>query len=161
MYERTQENGQGGYSLLELLVVCALSAILAQSALSGFPAMMRSIARNTARQQLEFDLSRIRAEAIAQGARAVFLPTAGGTSYSAGLDFLPFHASVASDEDLFGRELPDGVTLSLSTAFAFSSAGYVVDATGALTTVTVTLSDDEGTILSGRIYPIGSLEYDS
>lgn len=153
-----QLSTERGYSLLELLIVCVLFAILTHSALSGFPELMRSVNRNTARQQLEFDFKRARAEALSHGARGVLTVNASGTGYSLGIDYAPFDGT--NDVDVFTRELPTGVLLTLSTPLIFSSSGYTIDTAGALTSVTVTLGDDEGTILSGTLYPVGSLDYE-
>ncbi|MFN8392338.1 MAG: prepilin-type N-terminal cleavage/methylation domain-containing protein [Bdellovibrionota bacterium] len=148
-----------GFTLFEMLMVLVILAIITQSALVGLPELKRSMERNAARQQVEFDLQRARNEALAAGSRAIFTVSATGTSYTVGIDEYPFSSTGVPDSTLFSKELPTNITLSTSALVIFNSGGYVVDTAGNVASSTVSLSDDEGDILTATLYPIGSLEY--
>ena len=152
-------NFESGYSLFELLLVCTLFGLLSQSALSTFPILMQGVHRNSARQEFESDLRRARSEALARGKRIILEISVGGNSYTIGEDAYPYSSDLTADDIFFTRTLPTGFTISSSDVIAFSADGYLIDDTGSLINLDVSIQDEGTTFLDADIYPTGGLSY--
>lgn len=150
---------EAGQSLLELLVVLAISFLLACVGVPGFAELKQSISRNSARNQINFDLSRTRAEAMAKGARAIMRFNETGSGYTVGIDYFPYSSSSETDETLYTSELPGNVNLSGVQELIFDSRGYLIDTDGSPIDLNINLNDHGGCFLTATIYPIGGIYY--
>ena len=147
-----------GFSALELMVVLGILSIVGLSAVPATRAMLSSVERGESLNQIEFDLRRIRTEAVATGLLSVFKVNAGGHTYSAGFDLLPYASPPAIEQTAFGGELPDTVTLSSATPIYFDSRGFLVDAASDPTSCEVILSSNGASYAHIFITPTGALD---
>lgn len=150
---------EAGQSLLELLVVLAITFLLACVGVPGFAELKQSISRNSARNQINFDLSRTRAEAMAKGARAIMRFNETGSGYTVGLDYYPYASSPMIEQTLFVSTLPGNVSLSGVQDLIFDSRGYLIDTAGSPVDLNIYLNDLAGCFLTATIYPIGGIYY--
>ena len=132
---------QRGFSVLELLVAMAITAILSFVALPKLATLSESFNRVNAKSYLLQDIKRAQAETITQGCRGIIVVSAGGDSYSFGCDYLAYDASASPQPDkvFFVRNLPNKVTLSTSGNIILNSRGQTVDKDFILSSVTLTL----------------------
>lgn len=147
-----------GFSVMELLVAMTLFSIMIGTAVVKVPALVNSFNRNAALQNVEFDLRRARAEAIAQGARGVVTILPGGNQYTFGIDYSPYSDPPVADSITFSRTLPRDVTFTSSEDILFDPGGYIIDAHSILNSSEVTLSQDGTTFCNGTIFSPGDLE---
>ena len=112
-----------GLSVLELLVALGIFSIIGMSAVPATRAMRTSVERGEALDQVEFDLRRIRTEAVATGLLSVFRINPDGNTYTTGFDLLPYGSPPSIEETAFGGNVPHTVTLSSATPIYFDSRG--------------------------------------
>jgi len=151
-------NSSKGFSIFELLIALSILSIIGLSAVPATRAMQSSVERGEALHQLEFDLRRIRTEAVATGLLSVFRVNADGNSYTAGFDLLPYGTPPAIEEEAFSGDLPTTIGLSSVAPIYFDSRGFLVNGTSDPTSNEVILSSD-GTIYAHIfITPTGALD---
>jgi len=148
-----------GMTLLELLVAMGLFSVLAFAGAVQFGELMGSFNRNNARHELEFDVSRIRSEAGAEGTRVVLVIGADRSSYSVGFDRLPYASPPVIEVPLFRRNLPNDVTVAATQPLIFDSRGYVINEAGQLTNTVLTLSYQGTSYLTATVYPTGHVAF--
>lgn len=148
---------EGGFTLLQLIVVLVLSSIVAGLGTPELVKMKEAFSRFNARASLLEDIKRAQAQTITEGCRGVFAIAADGRSYSFGCDYLNYDPNPLPQPDAvsFGRTLPTRVYLSASTPIIFDSRGQAVDTSGIVNNSTVSLS--EGPSGSGIIFATGTL----
>jgi prepilin-type N-terminal cleavage/methylation domain-containing protein len=149
--------GERGFSILELCVVMAILAILAAIAVPDYSEVSGSFNRQASVSQVEFDLRRARAEALAAGTRGVVSIGGGGAQYSFGFDYLPYAEPAAAETEEFRRRLPAKITFSSSVELIFDSRGYLVDEDGNLTSAALSLSFDGTSFCSGTVLSTGTV----
>lgn len=159
MFGTTQYPSEGGMTLLELLVAMGLFSILAFAGALQFGELVGSFNRNNARHDLEFDISRIRSEAGAEGTRVVLVVGATRTSYSIGFDRLPYASPPVIEVPLFRRNLPNDVTITGTQPLIFDSRGYVINEAGQLTNTVLTMSYQGRPYLTATVYPTGHVAF--
>lgn len=156
---RSNLKSYNGFTLLELLTCVALLGILALIASANLNELLVSIYSTSARNELEADVSRARAEALAEGARAIITISADSKSYTVGLDYMPFSDPPVSEVTLFERELPNTISVIANQTIIFDSRGYLITSDGDITSTDVTLNAAGTPFADGTIYPTGALEY--
>lgn len=153
-------SSERGISLMEMLVTVTLLAVVAKTATHNVSELLDSFDRSTARNAIEFDLRRARAQAAAQGTRTIFEIDADGGGYTVGYDYIPYSAPPAIAEDAFTRNLPTGITIATDQTIIIDSRGYIVDEGGELTQTSIVLSEDEVSYAESTLYPTGYFDYD-
>lgn len=148
-----------GFTMLEMVTTLFLLAIVTAVGILNFQPFRDSFRRHTTRQNLDFDIHRAREEAVKAGARGILTVNSGGTSYTVGLDVYPFNSTGTIETTLFTRNLPHNFTLSASQSIIFDSRGFLIDASGAVTNTTLTLSDHGTQYLSGTVYPTAYVNF--
>jgi prepilin-type N-terminal cleavage/methylation domain-containing protein len=154
-----------GFTLLEVMVVTAISVIVGSIAMLKLPSMNAVFDRMRARTLVLQDMKRAQAEAITWGCRGVVSIPVGGTSYSYGCDFLAYDTNnpPAADKVFFVRKMPSGLTISTSSNIIFSSRGQAVDIENDVNNVTVTLTDDSSgydtTYMQGTLLGTGAFSW--
>lgn len=155
----TSERASSGMTLLELLVAMGLFSVLAFAGALQFGELMGSFNRNNARHDLEFDVSRIRSEAGAEGTRVVLVIGADRSFYSVGFDRLPYASPPVIEVPLFRRNLPNDVTVTATQPLIFDSRGYVINEGGQLTNTVLTLAYQGANYLTATVYPTGHVAF--
>lgn len=152
---------QAGFTMIELVVTLSLLSIMMGLGYPSLAELRRSFVRNSAKQQLDFDIHRAKSEAVKVGARTVMTVSGGGSVYSLGYDYPPYNSPAAADsgQSIFVRNLPRSFSISLSQALIFDSRGYVVDGNGILSNVNTTLSDNGTAFLGATVFPTGYIQY--
>jgi len=148
---------QLGFTIFELLITLAVTAVVSSFAMLGLSNIRSSFDKNEARYQLDADLKVLRNAAIESGARSFIIIGAGGSSYSAAVDYSPYGATPSADRTLFTRTLPRGVSLSSSATIIVNPKGFTVDSGGAIASTALTLSFRSSAFLSATLYPTGVL----
>ena len=147
-----------GFSMIEMVVVLAILAIVASSALPGYGQMFASFNRQNAVNQIEFDIRRARSEALADGTRGVIAFAGGGSEYSFGIDQLPYSNPAVANTQEFRRVLPKNVTASSSVPLVFDSRGYLINASsGAITSATLSINYEGTQFCSGSVFSTGTI----
>lgn len=156
---------QSGTTLLELLVVVAVSAILLTLAAPSFAAFVRNSQMTSAANALISALQLTRSEAIKRGSYAVMCPSATGSSCASTGDWdqgwLVFHdannnAGVDAGEAviLTRQALPAGLraTSKGSTAryISYEPSGGTRQITNAFQSGTLTVCSESGSLDSAR-----------
>ena len=147
-----------GFSAVELMAAVAITAIVGLSAVPASRLMRSSIERGEALNQIEFDLRRIRTEAVATGLLAVFQVADTGKSYSTGFDLLPYNSPPRIEENAFSGGLPNSIGISASAPIYFDSRGFLVNDVSDPTTSTLTVTSDGATFAQIIISPTGALD---
>jgi prepilin-type N-terminal cleavage/methylation domain-containing protein len=156
LFVRAAKRRDAGVSLLELLIALSIIAALTATASIQLPPFIESMHKKNARQNLEHDIQRARSEALAIGGRAIITMASGGASYTLGIDRLPYSTSATPDSILMTREVPGAVSVALSTTLVFGPRGLLVDpSSGALTTLTYSISSHGTAYASGTVYATG------
>ncbi|RIK99983.1 MAG: hypothetical protein DCC75_14145 [Proteobacteria bacterium] len=159
-----------GVTLMELLVAMLILSVLGSIALPKLNDMKASFDRRDAKQKLEFDLRRARAEALSKGVRVVITLSSDLQSYTVGEDLLAYDTTNGNhDTLLFTTVLPQNVTLSFSgsgpdqTKLIFTSRGFLSDIIGNRNTSqrTITLSYQGSSFSTATIYPVGVASFGS
>jgi type IV fimbrial biogenesis protein FimT len=152
---------QSGATLLELMVVLAVSAILLTVGIPRLAALIRTSNLTSATNVLVSSLHLTRSEAIKRNARAVMCPSATGTSCTDGgwhQGWLVFHdannnAALDTGESVILRQsaMPEGFRLTgntqVSRYISYSSTGAAKLVSGAFQAGTLTVcnvSDPSG-----------------
>lgn len=148
---------QSGFTVFELLITLAVTTIVSSIAMLGLSNIRSSFDKNEARYQLEADLKVLRNAAIESGARSFFIIGAGGSSYSAALDYSPYGPTPSNERTLFTRTLPQGISLASGSTVIVNPKGFTIDSSGTISSTSVTLSFRSSTFLSATLYPTGVL----
>jgi prepilin-type N-terminal cleavage/methylation domain-containing protein len=148
---------QSGFTIFELLITLAVTAIVSGGAMLGLSNIRSSFDKNEARYQLEADLKVLRNAAIESGARSFLIIGTSGSSYSGALDYSPYAATPSAERTLFSRSLPRGINLSSSATVIVNPKGFTIDTSGAISSTTLTLSFRSSTFLAATLYPTGVL----
>jgi Tfp pilus assembly protein FimT len=151
-----------GFTVAELLVVLAFTAIMAATALPRMSDFREVMHRNNAEFQVIQHLRWLQAKAVEQGCRGVLKVSDNKRVYSMGCDYIPFDDSPEPDFDtLFSSHpLPGEVRISSDDIIVFNTRGQVIDSSGNLQTRTVTLSYGAIPYKSGTLRPTGFFDYD-
>lgn len=149
-----------GFSLIELVVVMVIMGILAATALADTDDLMASFRRSNGVNQVEFDLRRARADAIANGSRVIVGLGTGGETYTYGLDTLPFSDPAVADTQEHNRDLPKNVSVTTTVDLIFDSRGYLIDVDGVLQTATLSIRYSGAEFCAGTVRSTGNLEID-
>jgi len=147
-----------GFSAFELLIVLGIISIVGMSAVPASRAMKASVERGEALNQLEFDLRRIRTEAVAAGLLSVFQISNDGKSYTAGFDLLPYASPPQIEEVVFGNDLPNTITVTADQGIYFDSRGFLINDTSDPTTSEVTILSDGNPYAQIFVTPTGALD---
>ena len=140
---------------MELTVTVSILLFFGAVAIPSYSEMNDSFDRNASRQQLDFDLKRLRNEAISNGSRGILTIAAGGTSYSYGFDELPYSNPPVADAVVIQRNLPGEITLTATQQVIYDTRGYLIDVNGNFTSSTLTLAHNLSGFCDGTIEPIG------
>jgi prepilin-type N-terminal cleavage/methylation domain-containing protein len=151
-------NSSRGFSVFELLVALGILSIISATAVPATRSMRISVERGEALNQLEFDLRRIRTEAVATGLLAVFRINPDGKTYTTGFDLLPYASPPAIEEVAFSSKLPNSVSLTSATAVYFDSRGFLVNASSDPTTCEIILSSEGSNYAHIFVTPTGALD---
>lgn len=114
-----------------------------------------SLSRSSAKQMFKADLRFTKSKALEDGVRAILDVRAGFNSYELGIDSLPYSMVGQADQQLAVRNLPEGITISTSTAIIFDSRGYLVDGAGSPVSATVTLAQAGDVFSTLTVYSSG------
>jgi len=147
-----------GFSALELIVVLSLSALLLGSFAPHSTGITGAFDRGSALKQFDADLRRARANAVAEGVRAVIKMRDARDGYQVGFDYPPYNDPIAIDELSFEGPLPNNITI-FSDDIVFDPRGYSVDETGSLRTTVITLKHKGNAYSAGTLSPAGFLDY--
>lgn len=144
-----------GYSLVELMVALSLSGIVAGIFSLQLDTFYWNSQESRVTETFRADVRRSQAEAQAQGGRIIIAAANSGNSYSIGLDLSPYDSTGIADSTINTRDLPDGFVINVGSGLIFDPRGFVIDATGALTTTSITLQRNGVTFLATGINPAG------
>ncbi len=149
------------FSLIEMIVVLAVAAIALTQAIPHFLEMQQNLNRASARETIEYDISRAKAEAQSSGARTIFVINKNGSGYTVGFDRAPVADPPAIEEVIFTRTLPNEVYLQLldDGIIMFDSRGLLVDALSEPTTITAKLIQESESFSEMKIYAVGRVCY--
>lgn len=152
-----RKKNEYGFSLIELTVVLAVMALLALQAIPALLDMQLGIDQASARDILEYDISRTKSEAVSSGARAILKMNTDGSGYTVGVDRAPVANPPTIEETLFTRTLPNDVFLNVAmdVTIMFDSRGLVVDEFGEPTSIEATLQQKGDDFSPVFIYPVG------
>ena len=150
---------QHGFSLFESLITVLLITVVTATAVLNFPEISRSFNHQNTRELFRADLRRVKDEAAKAGARGIITVATDKKSYSYGLDYSPYSAAVppAMDQTIGRRNLASGFTITSPASIYFNSRGILVNSSGSVSTVAISMSDSEGTYFAGTIYSTGAL----
>ena len=155
----TMHKSTQGFSAIEIIVTLTLVSILTALAVPRFSEMNRSLGRSDARNQIDFDLSRARSEALANGGRTYFILSSHGTHYSISVDYLPYNSLMNGDFTIVNEHLPDRIAVSTSRQIVFDSRGFVIDEQGNPSSVTITFKSDGTKYGSATLSPTGYYQF--
>lgn len=146
-----------GFSLMELTVVLAVAALVVLQAMPALVDMQFGIDQASARDILEYDISRAKSEAVSSGARVIVNMNTDGSGYTVGLDRAPVADPPAIEEIIFTRTLPNEVFLNFSdeVKIMFDSRGLLVDEFGEPTSLEASLAQHGYDFSPVFIYPVG------
>lgn len=130
-----------GMTIIELMATMAIMFSIGAAGTLSYTALTGSFKESASRNQFESDLNRAKNEALNQGTRVVVQMNDSGTSYTVGLDFLPFDDPAAIETTLFTRDLPSPVAISPATDLIFDSRAFSIDSTGLPASATLYLQD--------------------
>jgi len=138
-------SNEGGFSLIEMLVVLFMVALLGASAVPQISDIGESFDRMNSRSLLLQDIKRAQAESLTEGCRGIFTITTDGSGYSFGCDYLTYDTQdpPVADDSSFVRVLPRNITITASQTIIFNSRGQAVDVDDVITTITIQLLYDE------------------
>jgi len=142
---------------MELLVTVTIISIMTYIMIPGFSEIRASFDRSDARRQILLDIRRVQSEASSQGARGIIVIENAGESYSVGVDYEPFNDPPDYDTELYKRNLPNLITLSVSQDLLFDPRGYLIDSDGELTSSNVAIYHESAPVYSANVYPTGAL----
>lgn len=149
-----------GFTVLELLVAVGLLSIVTGLGVANLSTLQDSVSRSNFINQLEGDLRYIRSKAVAEGVRGVLSLANDGSSYSVGIDELPFnYGSGEADTTIFTRTISSRDAFVVSSNIIFDNRGFLTTSAGDLTTLAVQVNRDDTTFCSGSIYPVGFFIY--
>ena len=127
-----------GFTIIELLSSLAIFFIIMSIGAPQVRQILHSIDRATAIKQVEFDLRRVRSEALAQGVRFIVLWNNDGHTFTAGADYVPYNDPASYDEMFFSSTIQSPISLIPSPPLMiFDSRGFLVDDTGNLINATI------------------------
>lgn len=143
---RDRRSGEGGFSVVELLVTITIASILASTAIGQFVEINSVFDRWNARTLLLQDIRFAQAKSVTQGCRGVFTISGGGNSYSFGCDYLDYDTvdPITADAIFINRTFPTSISLSVDDTIIFNPKGQIINPTGALETRTLALTDTGG-----------------
>lgn len=144
-----------GYSLVELMVALSLSGIVAGIFSLQLDTFYWNSQESRVTETFRADVRRSQAEAQAQGGRVIIASANSGNSYTIGLDLSPYDSTGIADSTINTRDLPNGFVLNLGAGLIFDPRGFVINASGAVTTTSITLQRNGATVLSTAINPAG------
>lgn len=145
-----------GFSVVEMLVTMTVFGIMVATAIPRYGLMAKSFARDSAVKQVDFGVRRAKAEAVANGVRSIVDFSADGSTYTVGIDKLPFSSPPVADQIIINEQLPSGTTANTSTTrLVFDSRGFLVDDSGNPITGSVTFRQAGSTFATGTIYSTG------
>lgn len=150
---------ESGITIVELLVAVSISALLMGSAVIQYSEISDSFNRQDAKQHVEADIARARAEALSEGALGILSIASNGKSYSVGFDRLPYSSPPSPDETFFIHELPNKITFGTSNSIIFNSRGYLVDETLQLSNSTLQFYDDGTEFCTAQISAAGQTQF--
>lgn len=142
-----------GFTLVEVLVAISICGILTVLAVPGMMEMNHAFRRLEAKRAVRGDLAYLRSLALKEGGRAALTPAAGG--YKLTLGYSPFSSYPGTSQDVLTRSLPQGVSLSTSDSIVFDSQGRLINASGAISSASVSLEMEGASFETVLIYPIG------
>jgi Tfp pilus assembly protein FimT len=148
-----------GSSLFEMLIVLMLMAILAKIAAPSMFSTSEVAKRDNAIRSFEFDIARLRTEALSSGVRALMNTANSGSTYIGGIDVLPYAATVHMDQQVFSSSLPDGITVNFADTIIFDSRGFPVDDIGQSTTYTAAFTSHGEHFCDAAISVSGSIAF--
>lgn len=148
---------QRAFSLIEMLITIMLIGIITAIAFPAYQGLNRALKRSNAVKQVEFDLRRLQAEALARGVRAIFQLAEDGREYRAGFDYLPYTSPPEIDQELYSFELPSTVIISGPSAVIFDSRGFSINSEGTSTSAQLSLAGSDGKTHTLSIAAIGSI----
>lgn len=158
-------NRSCGFTLLELLVTVALVSIISYAMALYFDSIYDSINKRNAEVQVLHDLRYAQALTVERGCRGIFTVAADYKSYTFGCDYVPYSTAnpPVSDSNLFTRDMPSGVLMSVDALILFNSRGQVINSSEALQTRYVTLKivvgSTQTTFNVGTLRPTGFFTY--
>ena len=145
-----------GFSVVDLLVTLAITALFAIIAIPQYRAVAAAFARDGAVQQIEYDIRRAKAEAVSRSVHGVIEVSTDGETCTVGVDLVPFASPPEIDEVISEGTMPS--TTSIETAdnrLIFDSRGFLIDDTGAPITGTINFNQDDQLYAVGTIYSTG------
>jgi Tfp pilus assembly protein FimT len=147
-----------GFSVIESIIVIAITAILVSTALPDFVAISASFNRREALEIFVADLRRARLEAVAGGARVIVDVNTSGDGYTVGIDRIPYSSTQTPDASLFVRNLPSNINIGTVSQLIFDSRGYLVNATGIPTSLTASLDFNGSSYSTVSAYSSGTFK---
>ena len=155
----------GGFTILELMVACAVLAVMAGFAIPKFSTLKRSFELLNAKSYLLQDLKRAQAESITQGCRGIFVIYPDGSGYTFGCDYLDYDASNPPKHDVVSmrRNLPAQIRISAPSPIIFNSRGQAVDVDGIVSNLQISLQDsaaERHTFSAGTLLGTGVFSFD-
>jgi prepilin-type N-terminal cleavage/methylation domain-containing protein len=157
----TPMHRQQGFTIAEVIVTVAILSLVLGMGLPQLGKWRDSFDRHTARQQVEFDLKRAKAESASNGSRGIFVVDDDLSTYTFGVDLLPYNDPPEFDRAVFSRNLPGSITFSaVATPIVFSPRGYLVDEFDNLTTQFYGLSQHDEVFCTATVYAVGTVEYE-
>ncbi|RMD86020.1 MAG: hypothetical protein D6808_04165 [Candidatus Dadabacteria bacterium] len=146
-------------TLIEFVVSFSIMSIIAYIAVGGFSEIRESVRKKGGLTSFISYFNAARSQAVAGGNRVIIGTTVDGTIISVGADYIPFSDDYTEDKILFFRELPLGVSLTLSSPLAINPFGFAIDNKGAPANVSFSLSYLGEIYCKGEILSSGQMDY--
>lgn len=103
----------GGYTLLEIIVVLAISAILAAIAIPNWGSLLPTYRLNSSARQVQSELHRIKMQAVSENVGFQLVFSEGATEYTVQRDRKPW----------VNKPLPEGIVIGKAGTISFSPRG--------------------------------------
>lgn len=146
---------ESGYSLVELCVVLTLLATLSVATVADISSVSGALDRQSALSNTEQFFRRARAESMAIGVEVSISIAEDGRSLRASSTHLVDLSSSDEHTRDFTLDLPSAVSIAATDSVKFNSSGFLVNSSGELQAVSLTLAQNGDVFCNGQINSLG------